>query len=107
LDVIHYDAFCLVKFPLISKALYYVSFSDDYFRRTWVYFLITKYKVFSWFKEFKSLLESQTSMKIKVLRTDNSGDFFSIEFDTNLRRMELKDIRKTHIPIRKMEFQNG
>jgi hypothetical protein len=79
---------------LISKALYYVSFSDDYFRRTWVYFLITKYKVFSWFKEFKSLLESETSMKIKVLRTDNSGDFFSIEFDKKFKENGIEKHKK-------------
>jgi hypothetical protein len=94
LDLIHYDVFCLVKFPLISKALYYVSFSDDYFRRTWVYFLITKYKVFSWFKEFKSLLESQTSRKIKVLRTDNSGDFCSIEFDKKIKENGIERHKK-------------
>jgi hypothetical protein len=76
LDLIHSDVFGLVKVPLISKALYYVSFIDDYSRRTWVYFLRTKYEVFSWFKEFKSLLENQTGRKIKVLRTDNGGEFF-------------------------------
>jgi hypothetical protein len=53
-----------------------VSFIDDYSRRTWVYFLITKSNMFSQFKEFKALMENQTSRKIKVLRTDNGGEFF-------------------------------
>jgi transposase InsO family protein len=81
LDLIHSDVFGPVKVPSISKALYYVSFIDDYSRRTWVYFLRTKSEVFSQFKELKALLENQTSRKIKVLRTDNGGEFCSTEFD--------------------------
>jgi hypothetical protein len=30
---------------------------------------------FEKFKEFKSLVENQTDKKIKVLRTDNGGEF--------------------------------
>jgi hypothetical protein len=46
LDLIHYDVFGPIKFPYIYKSVYYVSLIDDYSRRTWVYFLRTKYKVF-------------------------------------------------------------
>jgi hypothetical protein len=35
LELIHYVVFGLLKVPLISKALYYVSSIDDYSRRTW------------------------------------------------------------------------
>jgi hypothetical protein len=81
LDLIHCYVFGPVKVPSISKALYYVSFLDDYFGRTWVYFLRTKFQVFSQFKEFKVLLENQISRKIKVFRTSNEGEFCSTEFD--------------------------
>ena len=40
----------------------------------------TKGQVFSWFKEFKALVENQTGMKIKVLRSCNGGDYISKEF---------------------------
>eukprot|EP00253_Pinus_taeda_P034280 PITA_34280 len=33
------------------------------------------------FKEFKALVENQTKKKIKVLRTDNGGEFYSKEFE--------------------------
>jgi hypothetical protein len=39
----------------ISGYVYYVSFIDDYSRKTQVYFLKSKDGVFSKFKEFKAL----------------------------------------------------
>ena len=73
--------FGIVLVPSLGKSLYYVSFIDDFSRRTWVYFLRQKSKVFSKFKEFKALVENQTNKKIKVLRTDNGGEFCSREFE--------------------------
>jgi len=70
-----------INVPLISKSIYFISFIDDYSRRTWIYFLRSKSEVFSWFKEFKAFAENQTSTKIKCLRTDNRGEFCLIEFD--------------------------
>jgi hypothetical protein len=61
--------------------MYYVSFIDDFSRNTWIYFLRKKSKVFDRFKEFKALVENQTEKIIKVLRTDNGGDFYSNEFE--------------------------
>jgi hypothetical protein len=77
LDLIHFDLFGPIKVPLISKVVYYVSFIDDYSRRTWIYFLRIKSKVFSQFKELKSLSENSTGTNIKVLRTDNDNEFLS------------------------------
>ena len=39
LQLIHSDVFVLVPIPSLGKSLYYVSFIDDYLRKTWVYFL--------------------------------------------------------------------
>eukprot|EP00253_Pinus_taeda_P009597 PITA_09597 len=44
-------------------------------------FLKKKSKFFDRFKEFKALVENQTEKKIKVLRTDNDGEFCSKEFE--------------------------
>ena len=59
----------------------YVSFIDDLSRNTWIYFLRNKYEVFEIFKEFKALVENQTEKKIKMLRTDNGGEFCMKEFE--------------------------
>jgi hypothetical protein len=61
--------------PSLGKSMYYVSFIDDFSRKTWIYFLRKKYEVFDRFKEFKALVENQTEKRIKVLRTDNDGEF--------------------------------
>jgi hypothetical protein len=80
LELIHSDVFGLVPVPSLCKSMYYVSFIDDFSSNTWIYFLRKKYKVFDKFKEFKALVENQTEKKIKVLRTDNGGEFCRNEF---------------------------
>jgi hypothetical protein len=52
----------------ISGYVYYVYFIDDYFCKTWVYFLKSKDEVFNKFKEFKALIENLSERKIKILR---------------------------------------
>ena len=61
--------------------MYYVSFIDDFSRKTWIYLLKKKSQVFDRFKEFKALVENETEKRIKVLRTDNSGEFCRNEFE--------------------------
>lgn len=80
LDLIHSNVFGPVKVPSISMSIFFVSFIDDYSRRTCIYFLKSKTQFFSWFKELKDLVENQTSKKIKCVRTNNGGEFFSVEF---------------------------
>ena len=58
----------------------YVTFINDFSKKVWIYFLKTKAEVFAQFKEFKALVENQTGMKIKVLRSDNGGEFTSNKF---------------------------
>jgi transposase InsO family protein len=61
--------------------MYYVSFIDEFSRNTWIYFLRKKYEVFDMFKEFKALVENQREKIIKVLRTNNGGEFCKNEFE--------------------------
>jgi hypothetical protein len=70
-----------VPVPSLGKSVYYVSFIDDFSRKTWIYFLRNKSKVFDKFKEFKALVENQTENKIKVLRTYNNGELCRNEFE--------------------------
>ena len=44
-------------------------------------FLRKKYEVLDKFKEFKALVENQIEKKIKVLRTNNGGEFCRNEFE--------------------------
>ena len=61
--------------------MYYVSFIDELSMNTWIYFLRKKSEVFDEFKEFKALVENQIEKQIKVLRTDNGGEFYGNEFE--------------------------
>jgi hypothetical protein len=42
LELIHSDVFELVIVPSLGGSLYYVSFVDDFSKKTWIYFLRTK-----------------------------------------------------------------
>jgi hypothetical protein len=81
LELIHSDVFGPVPLPSLGKSVYYVSFIDDFSRNTWIYFLRNKSEVFDNFKEFKALVENQIEKKIKVLRTDNGGEFCGNKFE--------------------------
>ena len=64
----------------LSGHLYYVTFVDDYSRKTWIYFLKYKDEVFEKFWEFKAQVENATWRRIKTLRYDNGGEYVSKEF---------------------------
>jgi transposase InsO family protein len=80
LELIHSDVCGPMPSSSISGYVYYVSFIDDYSRKTWIYFLMTKDEVISKFKEFKALKENISERKIKILRSDNGGEYTSKEF---------------------------
>jgi transposase InsO family protein len=80
LELIHSDVCGPMPSTSISGYVYYVFFIDDYSHKTWVYFLKSKDEVFSKFKEFKALIENLSERKIKILRSDNGGEYTSQEF---------------------------
>jgi hypothetical protein len=59
---------------------YFILIVDDCIRLAWVFFLKEKSKAFEKFKTFKALVENETDLKIKCLRSDNGGEFTSKEF---------------------------
>ena len=64
----------------LSGYVYYVSFIDDFSRKTWIYFMKNKDEVCSKFKEFKALIKNQTEKKIKTFQSYNGREFTSNEF---------------------------
>lgn len=53
---------------------------DDYSRLTWVAFLKEKSEAFEKFKKFKALTENQTGRRLKAVRSDRGGEFWSNDF---------------------------
>lgn len=85
---------------------YYITFIDLKTRYVTVYLLRKKSDALKAYKEFKSLFENFTNKsisKIKVFRTDNGGEYTSIEFETFLA--ELGTQHQTTIPY--TPEQNG
>ncbi|KAM1977356.1 hypothetical protein ACFX16_014165 [Malus domestica] len=60
---------------------YFLLFTDDYTRMTWVYFLRYKSDPFECFKKFKAMIELQCGYKVKCIRSDRGGEFLSAEFN--------------------------
>jgi hypothetical protein len=54
-------------------------FVDDFSRFTWIYFLKKKCEVFQHLKDFKAQVETQLGKKIKVLQTNNEGEYVNHE----------------------------
>ncbi|GJY38851.1 retrovirus-related pol polyprotein from transposon TNT 1-94 [Tanacetum coccineum] len=68
-----------------SNAGYFVTFTDDYSRYGYIYFLKHKHEVFETFKVFKNKVENQLGKTIKALRSDRGGEYISQEFKDYLK----------------------
>nr|KYP43697.1 Retrovirus-related Pol polyprotein from transposon TNT 1-94 [Cajanus cajan] len=80
LGLIHTDLCGPISPASFSGKKYFISFIDDFSRKTWVYFLQEKSKAFEAFKKFKVMVEKETNKQIKALRSDRGGEFTSAEF---------------------------
>ena len=81
LDIVHSDVCGPMQTTSSSRYGYYASFLEDYSHKTWIYFLKKKDEVFERFKEFKALVQNFSKKRIKILRSDNGGEFTSSEFN--------------------------
>ena len=77
LELIHTDLCGPVRKKGLDGELYFMLMIDDYTRMTVVSFLKKKYEAFECFKIYKELVENESDLKIKCLRSDNGGEFTS------------------------------
>jgi transposase InsO family protein len=90
LDLIHSNVHGLMSVASVQGVPYYVTFIDDFSRITWIFFMKTKDEVFSRFQEFRALVENQTGKKIKVLRSNNGGEYTSNDFKDLCKEASIK-----------------
>ena len=81
LQLVHADICGLIKPVSNSKKRYFISFIDDYSRKVWIYFLLEKSEAFTNLKNNKNLVEKETRVFIRCLRTNRGGEFISHEFN--------------------------
>ena len=75
LELVHTDVWGPATVSSIGGKSYFVTFIDDHSRKVWVYFLRYKSEVFEVFKKWKVMVENETGLKIKKLRSDNGGEY--------------------------------
>ena len=87
----------------LSGASYFLIFVDDKTRDVWVYFLKCNSEVFNKFLEWKSLVERMCNCKLKILHTDNGGEYTSRKFCSFLKKEGIRH----ELTISKHPEQNG
>ncbi|KAG8493957.1 hypothetical protein CXB51_011293 [Gossypium anomalum] len=80
LQLIHTDVCGPMKTLSLNDSRYFILSIDDYLRYYWIYFLKHKSEVASVFWKFKAAAETETSCKLKTLRSDNGTEYTSAMF---------------------------
>ena len=75
LELIHADICGLITHTSNRNKRYNLCFIDHYSRKAWVYFLAEKSEALKNFKCFKQMVEKETGLFVKCLRTDRGGEF--------------------------------
>ena len=79
-QLVHSDVCGPFRVNSLGGARYFVTFIDDFSRKTWVYFLTNKNQVLTKFQHLVNYLKNSTGHLIQALRTDNGGEYTSNAF---------------------------
>lgn len=102
-SVVHSDVCGKINAKSFGGAEYFLTFIDDKTRYTWVYLLKTKDEVFNRFQEWKAMVENAVGKKLKVLRSDNGGEYTGKQFQEYLKEEGVRHERT----VPKTPQQNG
>ena len=103
LELIHCDVCGKVNARSLGGAKYFLTFIDDSTRYTWVYLLKRKDEVFKRLVEWKAMVEKSSGRKVKVLRSDNGGEYTGRELQDYLKREGVRH----ELTVPKTPKQNG
>jgi hypothetical protein len=65
--------------PGLAGELCMLTFTDDYTRKSWVYFTKERRELRELFQVFRARVEAETSLKIKQVRCDNALEYRALE----------------------------
>jgi hypothetical protein len=80
LEIVHMDLCGPMQTPSLIGSVYFMTFIDDFSRKTWLYLLKLKSEAFEVFKRFNSMAENESGRTIKILRFDRGGEYKLNEF---------------------------
>ena len=81
-ELVHTDVWGPSTSASILGFRYFVTFIDDYSRCTWLFLMKTRAKLFSIFKKFHVEICTQFNTSIRILRSDNVKEYFSMSFSS-------------------------
>ena len=103
LGLVHSDVCGKIGTRSLGGANYFLTFIDDKTHYVWVYVLKTKDEVFKYFLDWKTQAEKFSGHQLKVLRTDNGGEYTSKEFENYLKSEGVRH----ELTVPKTPEQNG
>ena len=77
IGVVHRDAFGPLRTTCYGGGEYFVTFTDEYTRKIWVYVLRRKSEVYETVMEWVHMVERESGHKVKRVRSDNGGEYVS------------------------------
>jgi transposase InsO family protein len=80
LELVHSDICGPMQTATFGGCRYFMTFIDDKSRKVFVHFLKSKDEALAKFQMFQAMAEKATGKCIKMLRTDNGGEFMSKAF---------------------------
>jgi hypothetical protein len=101
--ICHFDIWGPARVKSVGGSVYMMSCYDDNTHRIQLYFLKKKSHALSAFKKYLALVRNQCSTRVKLVRTDNGGEFTSKKF---LEVLENEGIIANPIPPNSHQ-QNG
>ncbi|KAL2252902.1 UNVERIFIED_CONTAM: hypothetical protein Sindi_0084900, partial [Sesamum indicum] len=89
LDLFYIDVCGPLNIPAKEGYSSFITFTDDHSVYGYVYLIRFKFEPFGRFKEFRLVVENQTSRKIKTLMSNQGGEFLNSEFMDYLKENEI------------------
>jgi transposase InsO family protein len=102
LELVHSDV-CEMPVNTYGGARYFLTLLDEKSKRSWIYLMKAKSEVTDHFKSFVRMVERQVGKKIRILRSDNGGEYVNKQLKDFLRDCGIQ--QQTTIP--KTPEQNG
>ena len=81
-ELVHTDVWSPSRSASTLGFRYFVTFIDDYSRCIWLFLMKTRAELFSIFKKFHVEIRTQLNTSIRILRSDNAEEYFSMSFSS-------------------------
>ena len=90
MDLIHTDVCSKIAPSSLGGPNYFLTFIDEATKFTWVHFLKTNDEVFTKYKEWEVFVEKQFDRNVKIIHSDNGGEYISNVFENHLKTEGIK-----------------